>query len=129
MAKILSKIEDKLCQAMYRFVEEHFYGIKESIKELGFDSKKDMLSKIKSNPQDAAWALMELCTWGMNKDYTSSDLLCDTFNRDGSIVEVFKIKHKGRCYYCTIEWDCEKKEYVIHRVKQKTVNVLKWVNI
>lgn len=65
----------------------------------------------------------------MKKDYATSDLLCETFERDGIIVEVFKIKHDGRCYHCTIEWDCERKEYVIHQVKQKTVKVLKWVNI
>jgi hypothetical protein len=53
---------------MYRFVKEHKDEIKD--RDYGFKHYDDMLKCIKENWTDAAWALTELCWWGMNTDYS-----------------------------------------------------------
>lgn len=122
MAKSIDEI---LCENMYKFVKEHFYEITTPIKELGFSSRKDLLTQIKNNPRDAAWALVELCTWGMKQDYAEKFFLEDTFERDGYIIEVFKLKNKNAFCYCTVEWSSDNK-YKVTKVKKKPIKIMAW---
>lgn len=61
-------IEKELCNFMYSFVKEHKDSIECSA--VGFQDYDDMLEHIKEYWTDAAWALTELCRWGMDNDYS-----------------------------------------------------------
>ena len=61
-------IEKALCSFMYEFVKKHKAEIKD--RDFGFKHHDEMLECIKNNWTDAAWALTELCWWGMNTDYS-----------------------------------------------------------
>lgn len=114
----MTTIEQHLCNVMWKFVKEHFEEIKESPKNLGFKNKTDMLNAIKVNWQDAWWALFELCSWGMERNYIDKFLITE-----GDSYNIYKI---GRRYF--------KKPYHedgIVEVKQvvKTVKVIDWEEV
>lgn len=105
----MTNLERELCEVMYNFVKEH---IEEVVKNLtlrghtwdylGATDSEDLLDQIKSTPDVAAWALTELCAWGMDKDYCSelfteedgvykiNDYLFKVDNYEGTITEVNK---------------------------------------
>ena len=74
----MEDINKVLCKRMYEFVKEHvdevtekkdIFGHDVTYDDLGFKSKRDMLSQIKNDADIAYWALTELLVWGLAKDY------------------------------------------------------------
>lgn len=69
----MQDIKQALCSAMYRFVSDNIRELKPRTwgqeDWYGFKDKEDMINSIKTNWQDAAWALTELCHWGFYKGY------------------------------------------------------------
>jgi hypothetical protein len=59
---------------MYRFVSDKINELKPRTwgqeDWFGFKDKADMMNSIKTNREDAGWALTELCQWGMDNDYS-----------------------------------------------------------
>ena len=72
----MQDIKQALCSAMYRFVSDKISGLKPRTwgqeDWYGFNDKDDMINSIKTNWQDAAWAMTELCHWGFEKMYYNS---------------------------------------------------------
>lgn len=100
----MKTIEKLLCETMHYFVKEHIAEITDTYDDLGFKNEKDMLSQIKLKPDVAAWALTELCTWGLSDDYASKCFLCDTFTNDHDyVIEIFKLNDGDKERYCRIE--------------------------
>ena len=82
---------------MHKFVKEHidevekkknFWREPTSYVELGFKNRTDMLKQIKTDVEQACWALTELCAWGMNKNYCKELFVADT---DDDINTIFTI--------------------------------------
>lgn len=69
---------------MYRFVSDKINELKPRAwgqeDWFGFKDKADMMNSIKTNWQDAAWALTELCAWGFNKNYRAWLFVADTLD-------------------------------------------------
>ena len=72
----MNNLEKELCEVMYNFVKEHIEEVSKNLSlrghtwdYLGAKDSDDLLNQIKSTPDIAAWALTELCYWGMDKNY------------------------------------------------------------
>ena len=74
----MKDINTVLCESMYNFVKAHInevtekkdiFGRNVTYDDLGFKSKRDMLSQIKNDSDIAYWALTELLVWGLSEDY------------------------------------------------------------
>ena len=91
-----TKINQEICDYMYNFVKEHIDELKDSYEVFGFKDKDDMLSGIKSDINDAYWALTELCWWGMTSNYTQTHFKMyeDWFNNGESLNIIYKIGDK-----------------------------------
>lgn len=80
----MQDIKQALCSAMYRFVSDKITELKPRSwgqeDWFGFKNKDDMMSSIKTNWEDAAWALAELCEWGFNKNYRAWIFVADAFD-------------------------------------------------
>lgn len=84
----MQDIKQALCSAMYRFVSDKISELKPRTwgqeDWYGFKDKADMMNSIKTNWEDAAWALTELCGWGFNKNYRAwlfvADILDDGYD-------------------------------------------------
>lgn len=78
----MQDIKQALCSAMYRFVSDKINELKPRTwgqeDWFGFKDKADMMNSIKTNWEDAGWALTELCDWGFNKNYRAWLFLADT---------------------------------------------------
>lgn len=82
----MQDIKQALCSAMYRFVSDNIKNLKCSdghhVSCYGFDNEANMLECIKTDWQDAGWALTELCEWGFNKNYRAWLFVADTLADD-----------------------------------------------
>jgi hypothetical protein len=82
----MQDIKQALCSAMYRFVSDKISELKPrdsfSSPWYGFKDKADMMNSIKTNWNDAAWALTELCHWGFEKMYYNSCFVVDNLSDD-----------------------------------------------
>lgn len=80
----MQDIKQALCSAMYRFVSDKITELKPRSwgREdwFGFKDKNDMMNSIKTNWEDAGWALTELCQWGFNKNYRVLLFVADTLD-------------------------------------------------
>lgn len=72
----MNNLEKELCEVMHDFVEKHIEEVARNLSlrghtwdYLGAKNEDDLLDQIKSTPDIAAWALTELCSWGMDKNY------------------------------------------------------------
>ena len=76
----MENIKKVLCDKMYDFMLEHESEINTPFKSLGFKSREEFFEKIKASYEDAGWCLMELCAWGLAKNYRQSEFtytICD----------------------------------------------------
>lgn len=91
-----TKINQGICDYMHNFVKEHIDETKETYEVLGFKDKDDMLNGIKSDINDAYWALTELCCWGMTSNYTQTHFKMYEywFNNGESLNIIYKIGDK-----------------------------------
>ena len=80
----MQDIKQALCSAMYRFVSDKINELKPRSwgqeDWFGFKDKNDMMNSIKTNWEDAAWALTELCHWGFEKRYYFDCFVVDHLN-------------------------------------------------
>jgi hypothetical protein len=79
----MQDIKQALCSAMYRFVSDKINELKPRTwgeAWYGFKDKADMMTSIKTNWEDAGWALTELCQWGFNKNYRVCLFVADTLD-------------------------------------------------
>ena len=93
----MKTIKEHLCSSMHKFVKEHidevenkknFWCESTSYAELGFKNRNDMLKQIKTDVEQAYWALTELCAWGMDKNYCEELFVADM---DDEIYTIFTI--------------------------------------
>lgn len=110
----MNNLKKELCEVMYNFVEKHIEEVARNLSlrgymwdYLGAKNEDDLLDQIKSTPDIAAWALTELCSWGMDKDYckelfTEEDYVYKINNylfsydaKEGIITEVNKKVNKN----------------------------------
>lgn len=102
----MQDIKQALCSAMYRFVSDKINELKPRTwgqeDWYGFKDKADMMNSIKTNWDDAAWALTELCHWGFNKSYRAwlfvADILDDEY---------------GTPIYCIVDEDGNKRYFTL----------------
>lgn len=82
----MQDIKQALCSAMYRFVSDKINELKPRTwgqeDWFGFKDKADMMNSIKTDWQDAGWALTELCDWGFKDNYRSALFVVDKFDDD-----------------------------------------------
>ena len=84
----MQDIKQALCSAMYRFMIVMIDELKPRTwgqeDWFGFKDKADIMNSIKTNWEDAGWALTELCGWGFNKNYRAwlfvADILDDGYD-------------------------------------------------
>lgn len=80
----MQDIKQALCSAMYRFVSDKITELKPRSwgqeDWFGFKDKADMMNSIKTNWEDAAWALTELRHWGFEKRYYFDCFVVDKLN-------------------------------------------------
>ena len=104
----MNDIKQELCYAMHKFVKEHIGEMTRPASDLCIEWKneKQMLRDIRKNFSDAVWALGELLTWGLSKDYCSElFLVCTYEDEEGYDRDICKIvDRKGRerffkCFY------------------------------
>ena len=93
----MKDIKKVLRDRMYEFVKEHvneitekkdIFGHNVTYYDLGFESKRDMLSQIKNDSDIAYWALTELLVWGLSKDYCREIFV----KEENDEFTVFKLK-------------------------------------
>lgn len=120
----MKKIGKVLCEEMHRFVSLHIDKLEKTPCDLGeWKNEKAMLRSIKNNPTDAGWALCELLTIGMDKDYTNSYVFDKFVNEAGYDVEIFKIiDSSGKERYFKINCD----DYTPIEVKKVPKTVYVW---
>lgn len=111
-------IKQHLCNVMWIFVKAHIGEIETTYEELGFKNKTDMLNAIKVDWKTAFWAMTELCSWWMNKNYLDKFLVSEAEN-----YNIYKI---GNRFF--------KKPYHeddIVEIKQvvKTIKVIGWEEV
>lgn len=119
----MKTINELLCYVMHDFVSKHASEIKVSYHILGFDSKKDMLHKIKTDPEVAYWALTELLDWGMSKCYLREMFI----EVETDEYTVFKLASKGGMRYIICKYTLHK-PIEIKEVKKvtKMIEVTMW---
>lgn len=93
----MKTIKEHLCSSMHKFVKEHidevethknFWSKPQTYEELGFKNRTDMLKQIKTDVEQAYWALTELCAWGMDNNYCEELFVADA---DEGIYTIFTI--------------------------------------
>lgn len=133
----MKTIEKLLCETMHEFVKEHISEIADTYEDLGFKNEKDMLCQIKRDAKVAAWALTELCTWGLGSPFSENNyaehlFVCDKFINDNDMeIEVYKLRDKDKDRYVKFGWDTEVGDYTIHEVNKVTrmIEVTRWEEI
>lgn len=120
----MKKIDKVLCEGMHKFVSLHIDKLEKAPYDLGeWKNEQAMLRSIKNNVCDAGWALCELLTIGMDKDYTSSYVFDEFVDEDGYDVEIFKIiDSSGKDRYFKINYD----DYTPIEVKKVPKTVYVW---
>lgn len=86
---------------MYGFLKDHIDDIMYTSENLGFKSYKELLHSVKTNPEDAIWALTELLPNWMDKPYDQL-FIEDKTEIDGYYVIIYKIKDKNKIRYFRI---------------------------
>lgn len=100
----MQDIKQALCSAMYRFVSEKITELKQNAEWYGFKDKADMINSIKTNWEDAAWALTELCHWGFEKRYYFDCFVVDHLNDEYDTAIHCIIDDDGNKRYFTLEY-------------------------
>lgn len=113
-------LNKELCYVMHKFVSEHIGNIRTKANKM-CDEWKDhtrMLKDIKKDAKIASWALYQLCTSDMDKDYTSEMFSFDKYiDANDYEVEIFKIVDRsGKERYFKIDY----KNDLPIEVKRKT---------
>jgi hypothetical protein len=114
----MKKIEKMICDFMADFFENNFDKIKYDLSDSNLPTnKKDFIKIIKTDVQDAMWALTELCRWGMDKKYHYlNDIFCDTPDCDFSVIKIADV-------YIKMIYNHETHEYLLEETfpKEKTI--------
>lgn len=103
----MQNIKQALCSAMYRFVIVKIDELKPRTwgqeDWFGFKDKADMMNSIKTNWEDAGWALTELCAWGFDKNYRVWLFVADTLDDeyDTPIYRIIDDDGNNRYVYFT----------------------------
>lgn len=104
----MQDIKQALCSAMYRFVSNKITELKPRSwgqeDWFGFKDKADMINSIKTNWEDAAWALTELCEWGFEKRYYFDCFVVDNLNDEYDTPINCIIDDDGNKRYFTLEY-------------------------
>lgn len=104
----MQDIKQALCSAMYRFVSNKITELKPRTwgREdwFGFKDKADMMNSIKTNWEDAAWALAELCYWGFEKQYYFDCFVVDHLNDEYETAIHCIVDDYGNKRYFTLEY-------------------------
>lgn len=90
----MRNINNELCYAMHKFVSEHLDDMTHKSWACGYEDDNDMLQSVRSNVEDAIWALDELCRWGMRDDYAKQYFIVDMIIDNGVELDIFKIQDR-----------------------------------
>jgi hypothetical protein len=105
----MQDIKQALCSAMYRFVSDKINELKPRTwgqeDWYGFKDKADMMNSIKTNWQDAGWALTELCHWGFDKMYYNSCFVVDNLNDEFETPIHCIVDEDGNKRYFTLTYN------------------------
>lgn len=119
----------EFCFVMHKFVSERINELTRPASKLSDDWKneKDMLKAIKSNVEDAGWALCELCYWGFIPNYTRRYFLVDEYkDEDGFDVNIYRFADRnGKDRYFKIDEPNRYMPIEVQRVT-KMVEVTLW---
>ena len=104
----MQDIKQALCSAMYRFVSDKINELKPRAwgqeDWFGFRDKEDMMTSIKNQWDDAAWALTELSHWGFEKRYYFDCFVIDKLNDEYDTPIHCIIDDDGNKRYFTLEY-------------------------
>lgn len=104
----MQDIKQALCSAMYRFVSDKITELKPRSwgqeDWFGFKNKDDMMSSIKTNWEDAGWALTELCEWGFNKNYRELVFVAGTLDDEYDTLIYCIVDDDGNKRYFRFEY-------------------------
>jgi hypothetical protein len=110
----MQDIKQALCSAMYRFVGDKINELKPRTwgqeDWYGFKDKSDMMTSIKTNWQDAAWALTELCHWGFDKMYYNSCFVVDNLSDEFETPIHCIVDDDGNKRYFKLEYSSNRDE-------------------
>lgn len=133
----MDDIKQALCSAMYRFVSDNIKNLKRDdryrVDWYGFDNEAHMLKCIKTDWQDAGWALTELCDWGFKDNYRSALFVVDKFDDDSETPIYCIVDDDGNTRYVYFTYPNEPNATqffsAIHEVKRtvKVVEQVVWV--
>ena len=74
----MTKEQQVLCDHMVEFFKENFDKIDYDLSDSNLPiTKREFLGELRNDPETAAWALTELASWGMDKEYLR-DVYVDT---------------------------------------------------
>lgn len=108
--------EKMLCDFMANFFESHFNNITYDLSGSNIEHNKDVFVELlKSSPEDAVWALTELCWWGMDKQY-----LNEIYEYKPEDHQFYVLKINGR--YIRLSFD-DKYDYDLRFVEPKIKTV------
>lgn len=118
----MKPIEEYFCNVMHDFVKKHINEVKDSWEYLGFVNSEDLLNQIKTDVDNAYWALTELCSWGLAEDYCN-DMFSVYQNFKDDYFAVYKLGDKY------IKTELPDKVVITEVEKRiKLVEVVEWQN-
>ena len=126
-------IKKLLCAEMHKFVKNNidkveskldFWGRPQRYIDLGFKNRADMLKQIKNDHEVAVWALQELLSWGMDKNYCQN-LYVEEVGED---MTIYKLNDKNGERYFTTDYDKESKTTFVNELirEAKVVTINEW---
>ena len=85
----MTKAEKLVCDFVYIFIDEKWDKIEYDLTKSSFPSDKSgVLDRIKKDPDDATWFIMELAAWGMDKEPLLTEIFIEQDNMEFSIIKI-----------------------------------------